>query len=368
MPLADSTAPINAVEAASYTVPTDRLEADGTLAWSSTTLVLVRIQAGGCEGLGYGYGDRVTAQLIRHSLAPLLRHRNAFDIAARIRDMEIALRNQGRAGICAMAISIVDTALWDLKARCMGLPLAALLGRAHPAIDAYGSGGFTSYSQAELEQQLGDWSDAGFTKVKMKVGSHPAADPARVAGVARRIAPGTELFVDANGAYSRKQALALADHFAAEGVRWFEEPVSSDDLEGLHLLRNRAPVGMAIAAGEYGYTLPYFRRMLEAQAVDVLQADATRCGGVSGFLAAAALCAAFQVPLSSHCAPALHTSLCCAVPGAVHLEYFHDHARIEAMLFDDAPVPSQGRLSPRDDRPGLGLVLKTEDARCFMDS
>ena len=125
-------------------------------------------------------------------------------------------------------------------------------------------------------------------------------------------------------------------------MRWFEEPVSSDDLDGLRQVRERAPPTMEIAAGEYGYTLDYFRRMLEAGAVDVQQADATRCGGVTGFMQAAALCEAHHVDLSAHCAPALHRHLGCAAPRFRHLEWFHDHVRIEQMLFDGAPEPHDG--------------------------
>ncbi|TFV91523.1 hypothetical protein E4K72_20480 [Oxalobacteraceae bacterium OM1] len=201
--------------------------------------------------------------------------------------------------------------------------------------------------------------------VKMKVGRQPGRDLARVRTARAAIGAGPELFVDANGAYRRKEALAFADAAAGLDVTWFEEPVSSDDLDGLRLLRDRAPPGMAITAGEYGYDQPYFRRMLDAQAVDVLQADATRCGGITGFLSAAALCEAYGVPLSSHCAPSLHTPLCCAAPAAIHLEYFHDHARIEHMLFEGAPEPADGMLSPFRDRAGLGLELKEPEARCY---
>src|SRR5207248_1073491 len=153
------------------------------------------------------------------------------------------------------------------------------------------------------------------------------------------IGPEAQLYVDANGAYTRKQALAQAEAFAEIGVIWFEEPVSSDDLDGLRLLRDRSPAGIRIAAGEYGYDLFYFRRMLEAGAVDVLQADATRCAGVTGFLAAAALCEAHNMPFSAHTAPSLHTHLCCAAATVMNVEYFHDHARIERLLLDGAREP-----------------------------
>ncbi|WP_250637234.1 enolase C-terminal domain-like protein [Bradyrhizobium icense] len=148
-------------------------------------------------------------------------------------------------------------------------------------------------------------------------------------------------------------------------MTWFEEPVSSDDLDGLRLIRDRSPPPLEIAAGEYGYDLFYFRRMLERRCVDVLQADATRCGGFTGFLQAAHLADAHMIPLSSHTAPALHLHVCCAVPRLRHVEWFQDHVRIERMLFDGAPEPANGTIRPDLSRPGIGLELKRSDARRF---
>jgi L-alanine-DL-glutamate epimerase-like enolase superfamily enzyme len=278
--------------------------------------------------------------------------------------MQRAVRNMGRSGIAATAVAAVDAALWDAKARTLGVALVSLIGACRAGIAVYGSGGFTSYSSARLQQQLGDWAAAGLRMVKMKIGRDAQADRERVRLARAAIGDGVELFVDANGAYDRKQALAQAEAFAAADVRWFEEPVSSDDLAGLRLLRDRAPAAIDIAAGEYGYDVWYFRRMLAAQAVDVLQVDATRCG-VSGFLAAAALCDAFQVPLSAHTAPHLHAHLCCAAPRARHVEYFHDHARLEPMFFDGALVPEDGVLTPDRSRPGLGISLKRREVERY---
>ena len=360
-----SAATIEAVEVAAYGVPTDAPESDGTLQWDSTTLLLARVRAGGSEGIGYGYADTATAQLIRGRLGPLLIGADALQTAARWSDMVRAIRNLGRPGIASMAIATLDAALWDVKGRLLGLPLALLLGAARDAVPVYGSGGFTSYSIERLQSQLGGWVAQGLTKVKMKVGREPAQDASRVAAARQAVGDGVALFVDANGAYTRKEALQMAQHFAGCGVAWFEEPVSSDDLEGLRLLRDRAPAGMAITAGEYGYDAAYFRRMLQAGAVDVLQADATRCAGITGFMRVAALAEAHQLPLSSHCAPALHVTPCCCAPNVVHLEYFHDHVRIESMLFEGAPRPVNGMLAPDLSRPGLGLEFKAKEAKCF---
>ena len=354
--------PVERVAVAAYTLPTDAPESDGTLEWQSTTMVVVEVDAGGERGLGYTYSDVASARLVESKLAAVVEGADAMAVSASWEAMVAAIRNLGRPGISSAAIAAVDVALWDLKARLLDLPLATLLGSVHESVPVYGSGGFTSYDPGRLQAQLGAWVERGIPRVKMKVGRRPGDDPARVRAARRAIGDDAELFVDANGAYARKQALELAEAFAEEGVTWFEEPVSSDDLEGLRLLRDRAPSGMAIAAGEYGYDLPYFRRMLEAGAVDVLQADVTRCAGITELLRVGALCRAHAIPLSAHTAPSIHAHACCAIEPLAHVEYFHDHVRIEERLLDGVVTPVDGRLRPDRSRPGLGLELKRADA------
>ncbi len=357
------TVAIEKLAVSAYTVPTDFPESDGTIAWDKTTIVIVEAMAGGKRGLGYSYADVATATLINELLKDIVVGKDAMSVPGIWKEMVHAIRNLGRPGISSMAIAAVDSSLWDLKARLLDMPLVTLLGAVRDGAPVYGSGGFTSYSRQQLQRQLGDWVAEGIPRVKMKIGRHPDDDPARVADAREAIGPGTELFVDANGAYSRKEAMAMAEIFAAEcGVTWFEEPVSSDDLEGLNFVRNRAPLGMDIAAGEYGYDLWYFRRMLEANAVDVLQADATRCAGITGFMRVGALVEARSMELSAHCGPSLHVHPCCALNSFRHLEYFHDHVRIENMFFDGVLTPLKGILYPDLSRPGMGLELKRSDA------
>lgn len=363
--VASNSVSIQKLEVSAYTVPTDFPESDGTLEWDKTTIVVTEAVAGEIRGLGYTYADTSTAELIRSLLAEVVRGRDAMDVAGAWRAMVRAVRNLGRPGIASMAIAAVDSALWDLKAKLLDLPLVKLLGMVREGVPVYGSGGFTSYSIEQLQDQLRNWVELGISRVKMKVGRNPGEDPDRVRAARAAIGTSAELFVDANGAYSHKQALGLAEKFAEFDVRWFEEPVSSDDLEGLSLVRSAAPAGMEIAAGEYGYDLFYFRRTLEAGAVDILQADATRCGGVTGFLGVSALCEAYSVPLSAHTAPALHLPLGCTVPSLRHLEYFHDHVRIEEILFEGMTAPVDGVLYPDVGRPGLGLELRRPDARRY---
>jgi L-alanine-DL-glutamate epimerase-like enolase superfamily enzyme len=358
-------APLERIEASAYTIPTDAPEADGTMAWDCTTIVVVEVSAGGETGLGYTYTDGCIVGLITGMLAKAVQRHDAMDPPAAWRAMQRAVRNIGREGLAATAISAVDTAIWDLNAKLLHVPLTLLFGRMRETVPIYGSGGFTSYSDERVADQLSGWVQRdGCRWVKMKIGSEPDRDPARIRAAKRAIGEAT-LFVDANGAYDAKQALALVGDYTDSGVAWFEEPVSSDDLEGLRLVRDRAPAGMEVAAGEYGYDLFYFRRMLEAGAVDVLQADATRCAGITGFLRVGALCESHGLPLSAHCAPSLHAHPACAVPNFRHLEYFHDHDRIEHRFFDGAATPADGVLRPDLTRPGLGLEFKRQDAARF---
>lgn len=360
------TTPIAAVRAHAYKIPTDAPEADGTFEWTSTTLVVVELDAGGCTGLGYSYTDACAVALIRDTLAHELLHEHVGCIDALTARLWRRVRNIGRSGLCATAISALDFALWDLNAKLLGIPLVQLIGGAlHERVQIYGSGGFTSYDDAKLRDQLARWVEVdGCRAVKMKVGKEPQRDPERVSA-AREAIGDAALFVDANGALTVKGALQCAERFAEFGVAWFEEPVSSDDLWGMCRVRDAAPSSMDIAAGEYAYTCDDFRRMLEAGAVDVLQADATRCGGVTGFMQAAQLCDAWHIPLSAHCAPSLHRHLAAAAPRLRHIEWFHDHVRIESMLFDGAPRAQQGFIAPDLSRPGCGLEFKRADAEPY---
>lgn len=352
----------------SFTIPTDAPEADGTLRWDATSVVVVQVNAGGRQGIGYSYTHRAAAHLIHDKLRPLVEGLDALDVGAAWQRMVHETRNLGRPGITSTAIAAVDTALWDLKAKLLDLSLVRLLGSVREGVPIYGSGGFTSYDDARLREQLAGWADDGIMHVKMKVGESESDDPRRVALARDAVGPEVELMVDANGGYSHKTAIALGDAFAEMGVTWFEEPVSSDDLEGLRLVRERVAAPIEIAAGEYGYHSVYFRRMLEAGAVDVLQADVSRSSGITGFLAVAALSDAFQIPLSAHCVPAVHMHLGCAIQAVRHIEHFHDHVRIERLIFDGLPEPRKSRLFPDLQRPGLGLELRESDAARYEDS
>ena len=358
---------IEEIQVSAYTVPTDFPESDGTLCWDKTTLVLVRARAGSATGLGYTYADAGTARIARDLLVPWVVGLDPMNIPEAWRIMVAGVRNLGCAGPSAMAISAMDNALWDLKAKLCSLPLVSLLGACRKSLPIYGSGGFTSYNTEQLQAQFRGWVQQGITRVKMKVGRDPESDLQRVRSAREAIGDGVELFVDANSAYSRKQALHFMERFAAEyDVRWMEQPLVPEDRAGMAWLREQGPSRMEIADGEYGYNVDYFREMIAAGAVDVVLADATRCCGISGFLKIGALCEAWHLPLSSHCAPLLHMQPGCALPAMRHAEYFHDHARIERLFFRGIPEPKNGELIPDLALPGLGVTFDSEAVEPFL--
>jgi L-alanine-DL-glutamate epimerase-like enolase superfamily enzyme len=358
---------IDAVRASAYEIPTDGDESDGTLTWSSTVLVVVEIDGGGTTGIGYTYAHQAAATLVTEKLAGIVTGRDALDVHAAWAAMVREVRNLGATGVTAMAISAVDAALWDLKARLLGQPLVVVLDAVHDTVPVYGSGGFTSYDDDELSEQLAGWVDEGIPRVKLKIGRDPDRDRHRLAVARKAVGDDTELYADANGAYAVRQAIEWVHIAHGEfGVRWMEEPVPSDDLRGLRRVREQAPGGIDITAGEYLWNPWQAEAMLRADAVDCLQLDATRCLGITGFLAAAALADAHQLDVSAHCAPQQSAHACAAVRRLRHLEYFHDHTRIEAMAFDGVlPVEPGGVLRPDRGRLGNGLRLRRDALERF---
>ena len=356
---------VREITTAVYVIPTDAPEADGTLAWDATTMVLARASAGTEQGIGWSYAAAAAQSVITDVLAGVVVGRSALDVPGAAEAMTRAVRNIGRPGVVATAISAVDIALWDLKSRLLGCPLTQLLGQAHDSVPVYGSGGFTSYDDGQTREQLAGWVEKDhIPRVKIKIGDSWGAredrDLERVALAREVIGPGTELYVDANGGYGVGQAVRVAHRMAESGVSWFEEPVSSQDLAGLAAVRRQ--VLPDVAAGEYSWSLADSARLIAAGAVDCLQLDVTRCGGVTEFLRGSALAAAHNLEVSGHCAPNLHAHVGAAVPNLRHVEYFHDHQRIERLLFDGALDPDGGALTPDPGQPGLGLSLREHDA------
>lgn len=356
---------VTTLNVSAYKIPASSPEADGTIKWNSTTLILVEVNAADKTGIGYTYANEATAVVINKVLKKIVVDANVLDIPSLNAKMIAAIRNDGQVGIAMMAVSAVDNALWDLKAKLLDVPLCNLLGKAKDNMLIYGSAGFTSYNKKQLQQQLSGWVDEGIQYVKIKIGTEPEKDVERVKESRDAIGDDVKLFVDANGAYTIKQAIEKSFQFKEYNISWFEEPVTSDNLEGLQFIREHVQPEVNIAAGEYGYNLPYFYHMLKANAVDVLQADATRCGGITNFIKAASLAEAQQILFSSHCAPALHLHAAISLNNFYIAEYFYDHARIENMLFDGVMQSKNGSIYPDLSRPGFGIEFKYSDAEKY---
>jgi L-alanine-DL-glutamate epimerase-like enolase superfamily enzyme len=366
---ASTDVPVTRVEVAAYTIPTERPEGDGTLTWDSTTWVVVGV---GCDdptlptGLGWTYAPAAAAAVVRDLLAPVVVGRGTLDVPGAWEAMVRAVRNAGRPGLVSMAISAVDTALWDLAARLLDVPLHRLLGTVRDDVPVYGSGGFTTQTEEQLREQLGGWVGQGIPRVKLKIGeswgTRVSRDLERVAVARDTIGPDVELYVDANGGYDAQQAVRVARSLDELGVTWFEEPVSSDDHVGLR--RVREAVAPDVTAGEYGDSLAYFAHLLAADTVDCVQVDVSRCGGYTEWRRICALAAAHGLQVSGHCAPSLHLPVAMATPHFRHLEWFADHVRIESRFLEGFPDPHDGNVVPQE-TPGHGLALREADLASY---
>jgi L-alanine-DL-glutamate epimerase-like enolase superfamily enzyme len=349
--------PITGFRTAVYRFPTPEPEADGTLEWDATTAVTVTLEAGGHTGLGWTCSSPAAAAVVQHHLADVVRGRDALDVGAGWSAMRRACRNFGTKGLVMQALSAVDVAWWDLKARLLGVPLVSLFGRCRPTVPIYGSGGFTTLSDGQLQQQVECWSQAGCTAMKIKIGeswgSRPGRDLERVRRLRDLAGDGVNLMVDANGGYSVGEAVRVGAELDDLGVVWFEEPVSSENVEGLAAVRSA--LNSDVAAGEYVSDERDARLLMPV--VDCLQLDATRCGGYTGWLRGADLAQAHGLQISGHCAPALHAPVAAAVPNLRHVEWFIDHVRLEPLLLTGVPAARHGALEPATDRPGHGMTL-----------
>jgi L-alanine-DL-glutamate epimerase-like enolase superfamily enzyme len=348
---------VDAVDVSAYTVDTPEPEADGTLTWDATTAVVVHVHAGGATGLGWTYSSPAAAAVISEELAGVVTGRDPFDITGSWEAMHRHCRNVGTRGLVMQALSAVDIALWDLKARLNDEPLSTLFGQTRPTVPIYGSGGFTSLDDTQLGAQVTTWQAAGCAAMKIKIGedwgTNLARDIDRVCRLRELAGDDVELMVDANGGYSVAQARRAGAALDDLGVSWFEEPVSSDDIEGLRVVRQA--LRCDLAAGEYVSDSYDARRL--APVVDCLQLDATRCGGYTGWLAGAAIAASHNLQVSAHCAPALHTPVAAAVTNLRHIEYFIDHTRLDPKLFDGLTPAADGALTPNTTSPGHGMAL-----------
>ncbi|HJQ44545.1 MAG TPA: enolase C-terminal domain-like protein [Jatrophihabitantaceae bacterium] len=350
---------IDEVEVSVRDFPTPKPEADGTLQWTKTTAVCVTLRAGGEAGLGWTYSSSAAAQVVMGELRDAITGMSALDVGRGFSTMRRACRNIGTRGLVMHAISAVDIAWWDLKARLLGASLCDLLGRQRDAVPVYGSGGFVTMTDSELATEVEHWSELGCTAMKIKIGegwgSCVERDLTRTMRLRALAGDGVALMVDANGGYSRGQARRVGKRLDELGVAWFEEPVTSDDTEGLRALRDA--LSCDVAAGEYATDEAEINSLLPV--VDCMQLDVTRCGGYTGWLRGSTLAAAARMDVSAHCAPALHACVAASIPNLRHVELFADHERIERELVDGVPDVVGGALVLDTHVRGHGMQLRT---------
>jgi L-alanine-DL-glutamate epimerase-like enolase superfamily enzyme len=341
-----------------FDVPTEVPEKDGTLEWQSTGLVTLELYAQNHIGLGYTYADRATSEaIVQHGL-PVILGRECGDHFILVEKIKKLCRNLGNSGISAMALSAIDIALWDLRARSLNISIQELLGIRRRNVSFYGSGLFLSNETSELTKQVHLFKELGIHKFKMKIGEDLEGDMARVRLVRDLIGKDSDIYVDANGAYNPKAALNIAYQLAKENVSWFEEPITSDDKRGLQYLRNNFPYSLQLVAGEYCYQTADVLELLENKAVDVLMVDATRCEGISGMIIASHLARAFNIPFSTHCAPLLHGNIGVSFDNLLISENFYDHYLIERKYFEHQGSYENGKFIPDENQCGFGWKLR----------
>jgi len=253
----------------------------------------------------------------------------------------------GRSGIQAYMVSALDTAMWDLKARCCGLPLHRLLGGARDSVPSYYSGGFLSASDDDLVREASSVRDHGCAAFKMRVGMpDPRRDLERA--ILLKEAFGRDIMVDAAGSLDRARAMQAARDFAALSPVWIEDPVATDRIKDMQGLRSVTPV--AFAGGELLYTEAEVTAFAERQAYDHVLFDLQRIGGVTGWIRSAAVADHFGLRISAHVFPEIAAHLLCGLDNG----YYHETLDWSHELFENPPSLVSGRAVPSEE-PGLGL-------------
>ena len=344
------------------TIPPPRPGSEGR----SALFVHVKTDAG-VEGLGTGTGGPAVRAVIEHNLKDVLIGEDPFDVERLWESMFWRVRGFGRKGVAFCAISCVDVALWDLKAKALGVALYKLLGPYTDTVPIYGSGGWTSFTEAELVREQVGYVERGIPRVKMKVakdfGRAEREDIRRLAAVRKAVGDDVEIYVDANNGYYAKQAIRMAREFEQYGIGWFEEPVLADDIDGLAAVARATPI--PVATGEHEYTKYGFKELIARGGADIVQPDVGRVGGITEWLKVAHLAHAFNLPVAPHAVQLVHLHLACATPNLKVVEYLGVSEEGDRIWYTDFPQPRNGMWSPYPDRPGLGLELSPQAVELY---
>lgn len=316
----------------------------------------------GLEGLGISAGHSAVQAVVEHTLKDVLIGQDPFDVEKLWNLMFWHVRGFGRKGVAFCAISALDIALWDLKAKALGLPLYKLLGPYTDSVPVYGSGGWTNFDESQLvEEQLG-YVERGFRRIKMKVGkdfgTREDEDVKRLATVRKAVGDDVEIYVDANNGYYAKQAIRMSKVFEEFDVKWLEEPVLADDVEGLAAVARATTI--PVATGEHEYTKFGFKDLIARGGADIVQPDVGRVGGVTEWLKVAHLAHAFNLPVAPHSYQLIHLHVACATPNLKVVEYLGAVEQSDRVWYAEFAEPVNGMWSPDPTKLGLGLELNPD--------
>ena len=335
--------------------------ADSTRTVGTVGFTIVRITTDqGLDGIGMTYhevGGSAVRRLILDDIAPKITGRDPLETEVIWTELFHYLRGVGRKGLAFGAISAVDTALWDLKGKILGLPLYRLLGSDRSRIPVYTSGGWTSFNDEELLAEVAQMLSEGYSAIKIKVGvdsgRNPRRDLERVRKVRDAVGPDIDILLDANNVWDAATAVQFANSVRECHILFLEEPVPADDIPGL--ARFKRGTDIPLATGEHEYTKYGVRDLVLAEAVDIVQVDGARAGGYTEMLKILALTQAWNLKFAPHAMEHLHIHLVSAAPNALFLERLRLFEPITAAVFPTSPKPGNGYMQIPD-LPGLGLI------------
>ena len=339
--------------------------ADATRKVETIGYTIVRVfTEDGLEGFGVTYhevGGEATKMLIEKNIAPRIIGKDPFETEVIWQDMFQYLRGVGRKGLMFCALSAVDIALWDLKGKILNMPLYRLWGGNKKQVPVYGSGGWTSYSDEELVEEMKEIVSRGYKMVKFKVGYNggqsPSRDVERVRKVREAIGPDIGIMLDANNCWDAATGARFANRVKDYDIMFLEEPVFADDIPGLR--RFKQSTDMPLASGEHEYTKFGARDLIMNNAADIVQLDGTRAGGFTEMLKVAALTQAWNLKFAPHAMENIHIHLVSACPNALFLERLLLFEELTRNVYDGAPEPVDGYMTIPD-LPGLGLKLNMD--------
>lgn len=332
---------------------------DAIQSFVSQETPMVRItDSDGVTGTGYSYtigtGGHSVIELLKRTLVPAIVGREALEIERIWRDLLFLTHATTTGAITSIALAAIDTALWDLKARKLGLPLHILAGGAQDAIPLYTTeGGWLHLEESALIEDALRAKADGFGGCKLKVGRPIHEDVRRISAVREAVGPGFEIFTDANQRFNVDEAIRRARAYEPLDIGWFEEPLTAEDISGHTRLVDHTSI--PIAVGESLYSAMHFREYLERHACSIIQVDVGRIGGITPWLKVAHMAEAFNIAVCPHFLMELHVGLCAAIPNGRWVEYIPqlDELTTERMTIRD------GKAIPSS-KPGLGIAWDFE--------